>query len=150
MILCPISEFPRYRQLHPLFPAVERFLTDTDLRAVPEGRLDLEGNELYVISAPQAHTRPAVETPLEAHRVYLDVQVVLEGTDIMGWSPLAACQRESVPYDPVKDIIFFSDAPASLVAVTAGHLMVFFPEDAHAPLIGDGQSVKKLVVKIRL
>jgi biofilm protein TabA len=150
MILCPISQFPRYRQLHPLFPAVEAFLADMDLRVGQEGRKDLEGDSLYVNSSPQARTRTASEALLEAHRTYIDVQVILEGTETMGWSPLEACRTEAVPYDPVQDIVFFSDAPMNLITVPAGHLVIFFPEDAHAPLIGDGQVVKKRVVKVQV
>lgn len=47
----------------------------------------------------EARTRPASKAPLEAHRAYIDVRVILEATDTMGWSPLEACRRESVPYD---------------------------------------------------
>ena len=149
MILCPIACFARYRGLHPLFPAVERFLAEAALQDIPEGRLELQGDDLYVSSSPQARTRAASEAPLEAHRSYVDVQVVLEGTDIVGWSPLAACRSASAPYDPARDIIFFREAPTALITVPAGHLVVLFPEDAHAPLIGDGRTVKKLVVKVR-
>lgn len=150
MILCPISRFHRYRRLHPAFPAVEAFLADEELQFLPEGRRDLLGDELYVSSSPRACTRPVSAAPLEAHRAYIDVQVVLEGTETMGWSPLEACREESAPYDPAKDIVFFRDPPTGLIQVPAGHLVVFFPEDVHAPLIGSGETIKKLVVKVRL
>jgi biofilm protein TabA len=147
MILCPISQFHRYAHLHPGFPAVARFLTNADLGAFPEGRTDLQGDDLYVSSSPQARKRPTA--PLEAHRAYIDVQVILEDTDTMGWAPLEACREESAPYDPDKDIVFFRDAAENLVTVRAGQLIIFFPEDAHAPLIGEGGTVQKLVLKVR-
>ncbi len=150
MILCPISQFHRYRQLHPLFQAVGAFLAELNLRSVAEGRMDLQGDDLYVLASPRARTRPAAKAPLEAHRAYIDVQVILAGTETMGWSPLEACRTETLPYDASKDIVFFQDLPMNLFTVPAGHLAVFFPEDAHAPLIGSGQSVKKLVVKVRV
>ena len=149
MILCPIAQFHRYRNLHPLFPAVAAFLAGMNGQAAPEGRTDLQGDELYVSSSPQARTRPASEAPLEAHRTYIDVQVILAGTDTIGWSPLEACQAPSVPYDTAQDIVFFGATPVNLITVPAGHLVVFFPEDVHAPLIGNGQLVKKLVVKVK-
>lgn len=150
MILCPLPEFHRYTSLHPTFPAVASFLATADLHALAEGRLDLQGDALYVSSAPSARTRPAAEAQLEAHRTYIDVQVVLEGTDTMGWAPLQACREVSVPYDPGKDILFFRNAPEQFLPVRPGQLVVFFPEDAHAPLLGDGQTVRKLVVKVRV
>jgi len=148
MILCPLSEFHRYRDLHPAFPRVEAFLARPDLGDLPEGRLELEGDALYVSSAPQAKTRP--EAPLEAHRAYIDVQVVLAGVDTMGWTPLAACGAPCGPYDPAKDIAFFEGTPQKRIPVGPGEVAVFFPEDAHAPLLGEGSPVRKLVVKVRL
>lgn len=150
MILCPVRDFRRYAQLHPLFPAVVDFLERTDLDALPEGRTDLQGDALYVSHSPQARTRPAAEAPLEAHRAYIDVQVVSEGTDTLGWSPLEACREITVPYDPAKDILFFREAPQSHLQLRPGQLAVFFPEDAHAPLIGQGETVRKAVVKVRV
>ena len=99
---------------------------------------------------PLACTRPAAEAQLEVHRRFVDVQVILRGTDRMGWAPLAACRHEAQAYDPERDIAFFHDAPAACVDVPAGHLAVFFPEDAHAPLIGGGETVHKLVFKARV
>ena len=56
---------------------------------------------------------------------------------------------KNLPYDPIKDIVFFRDAPENLITVRAGQLIVFFPEDAHAPLIGDGGIVRKLVLAMK-
>lgn len=148
MILCPVKEFRRYVSLHPLFPAVADFLERTDLAALPEGRTYLRGDDLYVSHSPQARTRPAAEAPLESHRAYIDVQVVLEGTDTIGWAPLEACREITAPYDPAKDILFFREAPRCHVQLQPGQLAVFFPEDAHAPLIGQGEVVRKSVVKV--
>lgn len=153
MILCSLLEFHRYISLHPAFPAVEAFLSRQDLVDLPEGRLDLLGDDLYVSASPSVSTRLAKDAPLEAHRRYIDVQVVLAGEESMGWSSLSACGQVSVPYDSEKDIVFFRDAPSSVMLVPPGHVVVFFPEDAHAPLIaplvGQGGTVKKLVVKVK-
>ncbi|HWQ08028.1 MAG TPA: YhcH/YjgK/YiaL family protein [Holophaga sp.] len=150
MILCPVSQFPRYAGLHPRFQEVAAFLAGLDPCRVGEGRMDLDGDALYASCSPEARTRPAEEAPLEAHRAYIDIQVVLEGTDTMGWAPLAACRTEAGPYDPGKDIVFFREPPTHHVQVPAGHLVVLFPEDAHAPLIGDGRTLSKVVVKVRV
>lgn len=150
MILSTLSDFPRYAALHPAFPRVIDFLASADLAALPEGRTDLDGDDCFVLSSPQARTRPASEALLEAHRRYLDIQVVLAGVDTLGWSPLDACRDIAVPFDPVKDIGFFREAPQNHVTLRAGQLVVFYPEDAHAPLIGEGELVRKLVFKLRV
>jgi len=147
MILCDISEFHRYCSLHPAFPAVDDLIRNTDLARFPEGRTELKGSDLYISASLQGRTRPS--PPLEAHHHYIDVQVILEGVDTLGWAPLSSCTHESVPYDAGKDVVFYSDAPVNLIRLQPGQLVVFFPEDAHAPLIGNGDAVRKLVVKVR-
>ena len=150
MILCPLHDFPRYATLHPGLEAVSLLLASGGHRELPEGRTDLDGGGLFVNADLRARTRPSEEAHLEAHRAYLDVQVVLEGREVMGWRSLATCTRERAPYDAERDVAFFDDAPSVLVEVPPDHLVVFFPEDAHAPLIGDGNAVRKLVFKAKV
>jgi beta-galactosidase beta subunit len=42
---------------------------------------------------------------------------------------------------------FFYDRPTTWLTLSAGQFAVFFPEDAHAPLAGQG-GVHKAVVKV--
>ena len=60
---------------------------------------------------------------------------------------LLPCQKPQGEYDAEKDIEFFEDVPDSYVTVLPGEFAVFFPEDAHAPLIGTGE-VHKVVIKV--
>ena len=84
---------------------------------------------------------------LEAHRRYIDIQLVLDGDEQMGWKPLADCYNPMSEHSMEKDIGFFHDAPASWVSVPPDHFCIFFPEDAHAPLVGTGQ-IRKVIFKI--
>ena len=84
---------------------------------------------------------------LECHRKYIDIQLVLEGTDEMGWKPLLDCHKPLADYSTEKDIQFFSDAPASWIATPPGAFCIFFPEDAHAPLVSEG-NIRKVILKI--
>jgi biofilm protein TabA len=150
MILASQAEFRRFLGLNPRFPQVAEFLDRPDLASLPEGRLDLDGDDLFVISVPEARTRPVSEALLEAHRTYIDVQVVLEGVDVAAWAPLESCHQVEMAYDPGKDVSLFRDVPVSHVAIHAGCLAIFFPEDAHAPLIGAGETVRKVIFKVRV
>ena len=84
---------------------------------------------------------------MEAHQRYIDIQFVVAGVDHMGWKSLEECQKTEKPYDPAKDVVHFSDAPTVWVTVETGGFGLFFPSDAHLPLIGEGE-MHKVVMKV--
>ena len=146
MILDTLARADRYRALHPLFARAFAFLRSADLQALAPGRHAIQGERLFaIVEACAGRTR--AEAKLECHRRYIDIQLVLQGIDEMGWKPVAACLDPATDYDAARDIRFFNDAPASWIATPPGAFCLFFPDDAHAPLVGMGM-IRKVVVKI--
>lgn len=146
MIFSALSQAGRYAALHPLFSRAFGFIRDNDLHALAPGRYPVEGEQLFAI-VEQAPGKPREQARLECHRRYIDIQLVLDGSEEMGWKPLADCLNPVSDYSEEKDIRFFHDAPASWIAVPPEHFCVFFPEDAHAPLVSAGE-VRKVIFKI--
>jgi YhcH/YjgK/YiaL family protein len=146
MILSSLSQSSRYAALHPLFQRAFDYIRDTDLFALAPGRYNIAGDDLIaIVELVQGRTREMAK--LEAHRRYIDIQLVLEGDEQMGWKPLEDCFNPVSEHSMEKDIRFFHDAPASYVPVPPDHFCIFFPEDAHAPLIGSGQ-IRKVIFKV--
>lgn len=146
MILSTLSQSDRYAALHPLFPRAFDYMRDTDLLALAPGRYPILDKQLFVI-VENLPGRVREAAKLECHRRYIDIQLVLEGSDEMGWRPLADCMQPVGDYSEEKDIRFFNDAPASWIATPSGAFCIFFPEDAHAPLVSSG-SIRKAIFKI--
>lgn len=146
MVLDTIANAERYSGLHPLFPQVFEYIRHTDLLAIASGRHSVLGNEVFAI-VERVPGRVRESAQLECHRKYIDIQLVLAGIDEMGWKPLADCHQPIDDYSAASDIQFFHDAPASWVATPAGAFCIFFPEDAHAPLVAT-QNIHKIVFKI--
>lgn len=146
MILDTLARAERYLALHPLFARAFEFLRSTDLGALEPGMHTIQGEQLFaIVEACSGCTR--AEAKLECHRRYIDIQLVLEGSDEMGWKPLAECKDPAMDYDAARDIRFFNDAPSSWIATPPGSFCIFFPDDAHAPLVSGGM-IRKVVVKI--
>src|SRR3989338_9861908 len=144
MILSTLFESDRYAALHPLFPRAFEFIRDTDLLVLAPGRYPIVGEQLFVIVENVAgRTREAAQ--LECHRKYIDIQLVLEGIDEMGWKALADCTQPVSDYK--EDIQFFYDTPATWIATPPGAFCIFFPEDSHAPLVSNG-NIRKAIFKI--
>lgn len=146
MILAKLTEADRYAALHPLFARAFEFLRSTDLDALSPGIHTIQGEQLFAI-VEDCTGRTRDEAKLESHRRYIDIQLVLEGVDEMGWKPLAECVGPATDHDGARDIRFFNDAPSSWIATPPGSFCLFFPEDAHAPLVSAGR-IRKVVVKI--
>jgi YhcH/YjgK/YiaL family protein len=146
VIFDTLASADRYAPLHPLFPRAFEYLRGTDLKALPPGRYPIEGEGLFAIVETVAG-RSRSEAKLECHRKYIDIQLVLEGVDEMGWKPVCNCQAPLADYNPEKDIQFFHDTPASWITTPPGAFCLFFPQDAHAPLVSDGE-IRKVILKI--
>jgi YhcH/YjgK/YiaL family protein len=146
MILDTRNNINRYAKLHPLFPRAIEFIHNTDLNSLAAGIHPIIGKRLFVIvEEEQGRTRE--QAKLECHRKYIDIQLVLQGTDEMGWKPLVDCHLPVNDYSEERDIRFFNDAADSWISTPADSYCIFFPEDAHAPLVSTGK-IRKCVFKI--
>lgn len=146
MILSALSQANRYAGLHPLFLRAFDYIRDTDLYALAPGRYHLAGDDLIAI-VEHVSGRSREMAKLEAHKRYIDIQLVLDGDETMGWKPLADCYNPIGEHSIDRDILFFLDAPAAWIPVPPDHFCIFFPEDAHAPLVGTGP-IRKVIFKI--
>jgi YhcH/YjgK/YiaL family protein len=52
-------------------------------------------------------------------------------------------------YSAEKDVLFYEDLPELFFELKPAHFAIYFPDDVHAPMIGEG-TIKKLVVKVRV
>ena len=146
MIFSTLSQSDRYAALHPLFPRAFEYMRDTDLHPLSPGVHPILDKQLFVI-VEEASGRTRAEAKLEAHHKYIDIQLVLEGVDEMGWKPLSDCHQPLDEHNADHDIRFFGDVPDSWIATPAGAFCIFFPEDAHAPLVSTG-AIRKVIFKI--
>lgn len=135
-----------YEALHPGLGRAFAFLCRRDLADLPPGRHPIDGDRVYAMVAKGAG-RSAAEALLEAHDRYLDIQYVLSGVDDMGYKPREACSRPSGEYDPRGDVAFFSDEPEVWLNMRPGRFAVFFPQDAHMPMVSMGE-LHKVIVKV--
>ncbi len=146
MILDVLDNSSRYLTLKQGFSQAFEFLGRPGLQELPEGRYEIDGDRLYAVVAKEPG-RPKEGAMLEAHDRYIDIQLILAGTDEMGWKTRSACKSPAGEYDPEADQQLFADEPDSWLAVRSGAFVIFFPEDTHLPLISTGD-IHKIVVKI--
>jgi len=148
ILLDKLDRAEKYYKMHPGFKQAFEFLKSDSLSELPNGKYEIDGDRIYC-TISKGIGRSRSEAKLEAHRKYIDIQYIISGIEEMGWSPTAICDNIAEEYDAGKDIMFFNDEPISWTQVPSGSFVIFFPEDAHAPLVGN-EEIHKAVVKIKL
>ena len=146
MILDDLHSAGRYDALHPLFHLGMKFLARPDLESLASGRHEIDGDQIFAL-VNRDPGRGRAGARLEAHRKYIDIQYLVSGREEIGWRPIDQCQQVSEPFDEKRDIMFFADPPQTWIELPAGKFMIFYPQDAHAPLAATGDNLK-VVIKV--
>jgi len=146
MILDVLGNAHRCLALNKGFSKAVAFLLRPDLIELPVGRYEIDGDRVYAMVAKDQGRRKE-DALLETHEKYIDIQLVLAGTDDMGWKSKSSCKKPTGEYDTESDIQFFADDPDVWIPVKRDFFVIFFPEDAHMPLISAGQ-LHKVIVKV--
>jgi biofilm protein TabA len=146
MILDVLENAHRYFTLNKGFAKAFEFLLRQSLKELPDEKYEIDNDRVYAIVS-KGPGRKKEDAQLEAHEKYIDIQLVLAGTDTMGWKPRSSCKQLSGGYNQVKDIQFFVDEPDAWLSVISGVFAIFLPEDAHMPLISPDH-LHKVVVKV--
>lgn len=148
MIIANLQNSERIEQLHPLFKKVFDYVKSHDLLHTECGRIELEGDDLFINNVNPTCI-PAEKQVLEMHRDYIDIQILLEGNERFGWKAIEDLTDEVQPYNKESDCALYADRPTIFFDLLPGQFAIFFPEDPHAPIIGEGK-IRKLIAKVRI
>jgi biofilm protein TabA len=146
MILDVLENAHRYLALNKGFAKAIEFILRPDLKELPVGKYEIDGDRVFAMVSKDPG-RKKENALLETHEKYIDIQLVLAGTDDMGWKPRSLCEQPTGEYDQNTDVQFFADEPDAWLSTGSGAFAIFFPEDAHMPLISSGQ-LHKVIVKV--
>ena len=149
MIFDHFSRLSVYRTLSPTFATAVDYLTSTDVTALPLGRYEVDGDRVFAMVQSYT-TKPADQARWETHRRFLDIQLMLVGSERMDVAGVETV-GEPTEYDPVKDATFYARHGEYLsLIVRPATFAIFFPHDAHRPTITTEtlDVIRKVVVKV--
>ncbi|MDD2799010.1 MAG: YhcH/YjgK/YiaL family protein [Bacteroidales bacterium] len=144
MILESMKNTTRVEKLHPSFKIAFDYIKSNDLMSMSPCKIELDGKNLFIIVS-EGVGKTENEVITESHNKYIDIQIPIVGTEIMGWIPRSKLSEAS--YNSDKDLTLYDDKPTNYITVSEGNFVIFFPEDGHAPGIGEG-AIKKIIVKV--
>ncbi|MCC8067123.1 MAG: YhcH/YjgK/YiaL family protein [Clostridiales bacterium] len=143
MILTRMEQLSGYESL---VPGIQSALTCAlEQRQAAPGRYELE-NGFFMIQ--KGMTNPVETVRFETHRRFVDVQILLEGSELLVWER-ADQLIVSDPYDETKDLELYT-GNGSAIQILPGMSYIVFPEDAHKACCHEDSPSEylKLVLKL--
>lgn len=148
MIVSNLQNSSRIESLHPLFKTLFDYVKSHDLLHTELGRIEISGNDLFINNV-NPESVPSDKQVLELHHDYIDIHIVLEGCETIGWKAVEDLKEEIKPYSKEEDCALYTDKATTYINLLPGQFAIVFPEDPHAPIIGKGK-IRKLIAKVKI
>ena len=124
MILDSLKNSALYYGVSPRMKQAFELIASTDWTTMEPGIHELDGKDIYI-------------------------QVLIRGEEeSFGWSERRELKKPLGEFSVENDIQLFDDVPQTYYTMRPGQFTVLFPEDGHAPMVGEG-TVRKIIVKVR-
>ncbi|SCP95592.1 YhcH/YjgK/YiaL family protein [Anaerobium acetethylicum] len=147
MLYDEIGNILKYRGISKNFDVAADFIAGTDLSKLPLGRTEIDGSSVF-INVMEASAGDRENLRFEVHDKYMDIQIDLEGTEIIeiGLGKIEVLE----PVDEGKDIGFVKAESSAVCTMGPGRFIVCMAGEPHKPGIAalDNRNLKKCVVKV--
>ncbi|WP_297294132.1 YhcH/YjgK/YiaL family protein [uncultured Oscillibacter sp.] len=148
MIYAKHKDAPAYRGIHPNLDLALEHITPEFLASVGSERVELKGG-VYATRFTY-ETVPAEESFFEAHKKYLDIHIMAEGSEKVEIAP----PETLAEFDRVEanDFYAYQGEGDYKLILSPGDFLVVFPGDAHRiKMQVDGpKTVSKVVFKVKI
>jgi len=149
MICAKNSDALAYRGIHPNLDLALEHITPEFLASVGPERVELKGGDVYATRFTY-ETVPEEESFFEAHKKYLDIHIMVDGSEGVEIAPPEALRE----FDRAEASDFYAyrgDGHYRIV-LSPGDFLVVFPNDAHRikMRLDRPETVSKVVFKVRV
>ncbi|MDR1932204.1 MAG: YhcH/YjgK/YiaL family protein [Spirochaetales bacterium] len=149
MIYDLVTKLTAYKGISKNLDAAIDYLLKTDVTKLPDGKHPVCGDDL-IAQASHYETKSLAEARFEAHKKYIDIQMVLDGKEGCYYLPLEGLEEDG-PFQEDRDLGFYKGGETIGFPLEAGMFAVFFPHDAHKPSCdfeGKKSKIHKVVLKV--
>lgn len=118
----------------------------------PCGRYNLSDTDY--VNIEEYPTKTISDAKFETHDKYIDIQLLLSGKERIYLDSRDGL-KEANPYNPEKDITFYTDDInfSDYVTLDGTNFVMIYPHEAHAPQVSNDNiphNVKKVVFKLKI
>lgn len=145
MIYDLLGNIGNYRGICPNLDTAITYLTDKDLTALPLGRSEIDGDKVF-LQVMYAQTHELNEDSFELHRIYADIQIDLEGCEVIGTALEGVTPVDE--YSPDFQAVRAKKGASCIMG--PDRFMICMPGEAHAPggFLNRAEKIKKCVIKV--
>lgn len=152
MIYGLVADWRRDKRYFPaVFDAAFAFLAANDAALLADGKHPIDGERLFA-SVESLRTQGDALRRFEAHKKYLDIQLLLAGREKHRYAPSLDGMAVTEDLLRERDLVFYTPpASYSELILGPGHYAVYFPGEPHSPCCAvtpGGEDIRKIVFKI--
>ncbi len=137
--------YEAYHTNKKVWDAAFDFMKTHDLVTIATGKYAIMGDTVFA-SITEEPSKKMEDAKWESHKKYIDLQYIIKGKEIIG---VADASKATITKPYTLDAMNYI-ADGTYYTTDSGTFFLFFPNDAHRPVIkADGYDVvKKIVIKI--
>lgn len=149
MIFDKLANIAVYKGMNPNLDTAIDFLLSHDLEALPLGRTEIDGDNVF-LNKMEAAAAPAHTKQFEVHKKYLDVQIDLSGVERIDTGE--RLPLDSFDFSEEKDVGFTDCGTFASCILGPGNFTVCMTGELHKPGIAvtEATSLVKCVLKVHI
>ena len=150
MICDKLYNLGKYEVIRKYEDEIKNFISSIDMNNFKSGKYFIEGDNIYAILTSYK-TKDKKDTPIESHKEYYDLVVVLEGEERMYVDFVDDMVVDNV--DKNKDMIYYKNKEEAIrITMTPGIFTLFDIGDVHHPycVSKKEEQIKKVTFKIKI
>lgn len=151
MIYDELKNIKTYKGINKNLDKAIDFIAEKKYLNANFGKNIMEKDTIYFDYPEKVTTRENIGLEFEYHKKYMDIHIVLEGKEIIAYTPFENC-IESKSYSIEKDIAFVKGETQADFLLNGKNFLLLFPNEPHLPLLKTDKvkEIKKIVFKIEM
>lgn len=151
MIYGEIKDIKTYKGLSKNLDKAIDYISEEKYKDNNFGKNEVEGDIIYFNCPEKAMTRDRNGLELEYHKRYIDIHIVLEGEESIGYSALNSV-IETKKFDIENDYALMKGDIQTEFYLDKEKFLIIFPYEPHIALlkVGNEKEIKKVIFKVEI
>ncbi|WP_339002651.1 YhcH/YjgK/YiaL family protein [Fusobacterium polymorphum] len=151
MIYAELKDIKIYKGINKNLDKAIDFIAEKKYLNPSFGKNIVEGDTIYFNCPEKPITRENIGLELEYHKRYADIHIVLEGEEVIAYSPFEDCV-ETKSFNPEEDYALMKGKTQVELIMNTKNFLIIFPEEPHLALlkVDTPKEIKKIIFKVEI